>query len=546
MPIPKPQKDEEQKEFFNRCMSDKTMNKEFPDNKQRMAVCGTAWGDKGKKMKNEFQSLNFKINLKSEIRYIDDNEYLVAPVVALVEGVHHGSGGEVFYPAEEIGKFIAAWNGRPVTLGHPKISDSIPVSANDPVIIEEYLIGRFYNAEFKDGKLKGEVWFDVKKTNILAPEILQAIRDGKRIEVSTGLWTDGDGKSGEWNGEKYNETVYNFRPDHLAIIIDGEGACNWIDGCGIRDNSSGENMDIIRNLKRLGYKINEISHSKIWREIQSMLDGDSGSLTKSGYKFVRDIFDNYYIFEMSENGTPMRLFKQFYSINKDDKVVLDGEPIEVVEKIEFLALDNKGGISMKNDLKKVQALVDNEKLPFTDADIKWLEEMDSERFDNLYTLNECKCSEQEVKALEEANKKIDELTQANTSMNEQLKKKGEKLDINAAVQKVVKEMSFEELLANAKPGFREAIEDGMKTNAEKRENLVKAIIANESNKFTEEQLKAMKTDILENIASFIKVPIDYSGRGSVVQNKTTLKPNERHPDGNGVPDVVDWTKTVNK
>jgi len=39
MPIPLPKKSEKQGDFVSRCMGDETMNKEFPDQKQRAAVC---------------------------------------------------------------------------------------------------------------------------------------------------------------------------------------------------------------------------------------------------------------------------------------------------------------------------------------------------------------------------------------------------------------------------------------------------------------------------------------------------------------------------
>jgi hypothetical protein len=39
MPIPSPNQDEKTKDFVNRCMSNPTMNKEYPDNRQRMALC---------------------------------------------------------------------------------------------------------------------------------------------------------------------------------------------------------------------------------------------------------------------------------------------------------------------------------------------------------------------------------------------------------------------------------------------------------------------------------------------------------------------------
>ena len=39
MPLVTPKKSEKQGEFVSRCMGDETMNKDFPDQKQRAAVC---------------------------------------------------------------------------------------------------------------------------------------------------------------------------------------------------------------------------------------------------------------------------------------------------------------------------------------------------------------------------------------------------------------------------------------------------------------------------------------------------------------------------
>tara|TARA_B100001939_G_C16475858_1_gene419265 strand:+ start:162 stop:371 length:210 start_codon:yes stop_codon:yes gene_type:complete len=39
MPLPKPKKRENSSSFMSRCMSDEEMKKEFPKNKQRVAVC---------------------------------------------------------------------------------------------------------------------------------------------------------------------------------------------------------------------------------------------------------------------------------------------------------------------------------------------------------------------------------------------------------------------------------------------------------------------------------------------------------------------------
>jgi hypothetical protein len=39
MPIPTPQKNQEEESFMQDCMGDPTMNKDFKDQKQRAAVC---------------------------------------------------------------------------------------------------------------------------------------------------------------------------------------------------------------------------------------------------------------------------------------------------------------------------------------------------------------------------------------------------------------------------------------------------------------------------------------------------------------------------
>jgi hypothetical protein len=39
MPIPKPEKNEDRQKFVSRCMGNETMKKDYPDNKQRIAVC---------------------------------------------------------------------------------------------------------------------------------------------------------------------------------------------------------------------------------------------------------------------------------------------------------------------------------------------------------------------------------------------------------------------------------------------------------------------------------------------------------------------------
>ena len=46
MPLTKPKPTEKKEEFISRCMGDSTMNKEFPNEKQRAAICYVKWKKK--------------------------------------------------------------------------------------------------------------------------------------------------------------------------------------------------------------------------------------------------------------------------------------------------------------------------------------------------------------------------------------------------------------------------------------------------------------------------------------------------------------------
>jgi len=48
MPIPKPRENEKESEFIGRCMGDEVMNRDYPDSKQRVAVCYNSWREKKK------------------------------------------------------------------------------------------------------------------------------------------------------------------------------------------------------------------------------------------------------------------------------------------------------------------------------------------------------------------------------------------------------------------------------------------------------------------------------------------------------------------
>ncbi len=68
MPMPKPASDEEHDEFISRCMADETMKDEYPDEKQRYAVCENLWSDRSAPQK-QVRMLQPE---QAEIRAVED------------------------------------------------------------------------------------------------------------------------------------------------------------------------------------------------------------------------------------------------------------------------------------------------------------------------------------------------------------------------------------------------------------------------------------------------------------------------------------------
>lgn len=174
---------------------------------------------------------------------MDGKKHLVVPMSMIVPGVLRGSKGSLFYPKEEVEKNHEAWNGMPITVYHPTV-DGRNVSAQTEGILDRQGIGTVMRAT-ANGKLKAEAWIDIDKANKVDSRIVDSIRRGNPVEISTGLFTDNSPAptGSEHNGRPYNAIARNYRPDHLAILPDQRGACSLMDGCGLGVNQSTENAN---------------------------------------------------------------------------------------------------------------------------------------------------------------------------------------------------------------------------------------------------------------------------------------------------------------
>jgi len=168
---------------------------------------------------------------QARVETVNDRDWLVLPVIAVLETVLNG----MLLPAEEIARLPEAWEGMPVPIGHPQVDgwyvsartrDQLPLCA-----------GWFFDVHSVGdrARLVGDIWLDMAKAYELggnAERAVSQLRNGHSAEVSTAFYADIEPITGSYNGVEYFGIFRNIVPDHLAVLLDQEGACNWQDGCG--------------------------------------------------------------------------------------------------------------------------------------------------------------------------------------------------------------------------------------------------------------------------------------------------------------------------
>jgi len=508
-----------------------------------MAVAWTTWkkvykkeGDSWiKREKGNIAIINASFGGAVRRTVWQGKEYLIAPVIALVEGVHEGSAGAIYYSKDEIAKFIEAWNGVPLPVMHPQDNEGYYISCNSPEIIEKQSIGHFFNAQYQAGKLKGELWIEIEKANQISKEIIERLENGQPIEVSTGLWSDDEIIAGEWNGKKYAVIARNIRPDHIALLPNAIGACSWQDGCGApRINSKGGDNKVKDKGKikqalssiaeLLGFKVQETSHEDIRSKLQQILNKDD-RLESQIIHYIKNVYDDHFIYEQS-TADGVKLFKQKFKFDGDE-IQMNGEPKEVKEDVRYLDIShqNIGGEKNMDKIKEiVNTLIANEKTSFNEDNREW-----------LMTLDECKLKALEPKVQEikhPEDKEIDVFIAKESSpfsdKDKDFLKSLNECQFKALLEKYP-EKKKEELKGNEKPptvdeyigeapdGIREFLTSGVKLLQEQKDSIIKGLIANKRNKFTENQLKEKHIDELKALAELAQVEVDYSGQGGTAK-----------------------------
>lgn len=429
---------------------------------------------------------------------LEGREHIVAPMVMIVEGVLNGSQGPLFYPAEELKKFVGAWNHKPVVVYHPEVNGQ-GVSACDPKVIDEYKIGVILNTKFEDGKLKAEAWLEADRIQKVDNRIAEAIENNQMMELSTGVFIEMDETPGDFNGTPYDAIARNYRPDHLAILPDKIGACSIEMGAGFIRNKLKIDIDDfvlnaaerrIQNSLAPYFKVNELSQGNIRQMLSQALNDKYNPDPwdeKDVYLWIEDVFETYVIYEIKG-----KLYKISYA-KSDSSVTLEGEPEEVYRETQYKTVE---GALLGNEINSTHHNT-NMKKKLIDALIKNHGWDESER----ETLNAM--SEDRLKSLMPDDKAEEGAADEQANNDSGKEKKDTRKPAPAANADA--DLTPEEFIAKAPAGMQDMLRSGLAAHNDKKASLVATITANEKNKFSEKQLNSFDMGTLENLAELAKV-----------------------------------------
>jgi hypothetical protein len=464
-------------------------------------------------------------------------KHLVVPVIMMVEGVHAGSHGPLLHLADEMGRFPGAWDGIPISVQHP-VMDGYNVSCNSPDVINEQAVGRVYHTQMDGGRLRAEAYIDLEAITRISPEALRYIRQGLPLDVSVGVFTDDEQVTGDWMGEAYQAIARGHRPDHLALLPGGTGACSWADGCGVRINEKGGD-DVTKKpvytslddvmaavlppelLKELaghgfGITVNQLSYGEISQKIQAKLDRMDDD-TKVHY--LEETYPGFFIYRVRPRGgrdMPMNpdgeaLFKRNYTSQGDGSVEFIGEAQPVVKQVQYINANQKEVATMAKEKEgtaccpeKVDALIANTETKWTADDREILLTMSAEQLEKLTPV--------EVKPKPPAPPPVMNKEQAIQVLQEHL---GDP----------------EKFLALLPAKTRASVEHGMKLHEAHRAGIIAKITAASPDVYTADEFAAMSIETLDKLARIAKVPTDFTPLGGGHSNMAAYEGEELLPPG---------------
>ena len=491
------------------------------------------------------RKLKIRVNNNPDyaIRHEDLNGegYVVVPVVMMVEGVHHGSGGRVYHTPSEFGRVVEAWNGVPITTGHPEDvnGDFVSVNSTDH---SSRVIGTVYNAAFDEqgGRLMAEAWISVESVKSDSLEAYRHIINGIPLDVSIGAYSDDEETEGDWNGETYEAIARNYAPDHLAILPGAQGACSWDDGCGIRIHESRpDNMIYTYTKNQDGTEVTfQLIANAGFTKLISLATQTLDAMDRGGrIHYLEEMFDNNLVYKVvvsnSSGAREIEMYRTTYTYNREnDSIELNGDPERVYRNVSYgtspaanSRIEREGGNDMPNCNcsvnEKIEAII-KANIGFEESDKDTLKSLGDEKVGKIF----------------ESLSSEDPAPETQTQESEASEPE---------VSDALSGLTAEEIADKLPDSYKAVIRRGVAYHDQRKKQLIDHLKQKErvTSVYSEEALKAMEIEELEKLFALAGDRLDDAGgQGSAAYIGLGLGDlNANHdPQTNGViPKPMGWS-----
>lgn len=271
--------------------------------------------------------------------------YTIRDVVPIVDDIVMNS---VAYPAAEIAKSYQSLNNTAATAGHPRDREGNFVSAADAVAMQQYWVGSAVTNARKDGEqvlvditvnANQAAAMDAGKRLLERLDAAIAGNAGEPIHVSTGVSLRKKAAKGTSKGKAYNAIASDMTFDHLAILLDEQGAGTPEEGVGMWLNQAGESEPVFA----VNLEVNSMDELS-FREIEQKLWEIVRAQFPSGDTWIADVYQKAFVYRLGDS-----FYKSDYYIDSENVVSLIGDPQQVERKTEYDTIHNREESSQMKD-----------------------------------------------------------------------------------------------------------------------------------------------------------------------------------------------------
>lgn len=270
----------------------------------------------------------------------------------------------MLYPADQLSAGAPSLNDKPAPAGHPKNAAGQHISALNGEALASAWIGSYVrNARHEGGRTLADVVVNEAqaKAHPSGAKLIERLdaaiagTNAEPIHVSTGLMCEAIKANGESRGKAYSRIAVNLRYDHLAILLNEQGAGTPEEGVGMFLNSEGAPEEVeevaantepddrrasglrawVRRL--LGNSADDMSFDAICDALRAQLPNTA---------WLREVFDRYAIWTDGET-----LWRDDYTRASDGSVAFAGQAVEVTRKVSYEPITN-----VEEDIVKTQIL----------------------------------------------------------------------------------------------------------------------------------------------------------------------------------------------